>query len=133
MRFPFLWRGSAGYSITELAIVLAILGTLTALATPSFLTYYQASRLRVAAEDVAAFINQGRQLGIRQNVGVCVHINSTALQYRLGSNCDGANWVGTGTDASGNVHLPAGITLTTTARPAVQLTSAPPLGAARSP
>jgi Tfp pilus assembly protein FimT len=106
-----------GYTLTELAVVLGVLGSLTALAAPSFLTYYQASRLRVGAEEVAAFVNQGRQLGIRQNVGVCVHITSTALQYRLGSSCAGAAWVGPGTDASGNMPIPEGLRLTTTADP----------------
>ena len=110
-------KPEAGYSIMELALVMSIVGVLTALATPFFLSYYQASRLRVGAEEVAAFLNQGRQLGIRQNAGVCVHITSTALQYRLGSSCAGAAWVGPGTDASGNVTLPEGVTLTTTADP----------------
>jgi Tfp pilus assembly protein FimT len=106
----------AGYSVVEIALVVAIVGVMAALATPSFLTYYQASRLRVAAEEVAAFINQGRQLGIRENVvnpGVCVHIAPTALQYRLGS-CAAAAWVGPGTDAAGNLKLPDGFTLTAT-------------------
>jgi len=110
-------KPEAGYNIIELALVMAIVGILTSMAMPLFLSYYQASRLRVAAEEVAAFVNQGRHLGIRQNAGVCVHITSTALQYRLGSSCAGAAWVGPGTDASGNVTLPEGVTLTTTADP----------------
>ena len=110
-------RAEAGYSIIELSLVLTIVGTLGVLATPSFVTYYQASRLRVGAEEVAAFVNQGRQLGIRQNVGVCVHITSTALQYQLGTSCGGAAWVGPGTDADGNIRPPQGLTLATTADP----------------
>jgi Tfp pilus assembly protein FimT len=97
-----------------MALVVGIIGILAALAMPSFLSYAQASRLRVAAEEVAAFINQGRQLGIKENVtnpGVCVHITSTALQYRLGS-CAAAAWVGPGTDGAGNVKVPDGVTLT---------------------
>jgi len=100
----------------ELALVMAILGVLTVLATPSFLNYYQASKLRTAAEQVAASLNQGRQLGIQQNVGVCVHIQSTALQYLLGS-CTGTAWVGPGTDSDGNLAAPSGVTLSTSADP----------------
>lgn len=118
MGLRYRWKkAKAGYSMIELALVMAIVGVLSAMATPSFLTYYQASRLRVAAEEVAAFVNQGRQLGIRQNDGVCVHISSTALQYRLGSSCAGTNWVGPGTDATGRVKVPDGVTLTRTADP----------------
>jgi Tfp pilus assembly protein FimT len=101
----------------ELALVIAIVGILAALAMPSFLTYYRASTLRVASEEVAAFVNQGRQLGIRQNVGVCVHIGSTALQYFLGSSCSGTAWTGPGTDSDGNMKIPQGITLATNADP----------------
>ena len=46
-----------------------------------------------------------------------MHITSTALQYRLGSSCAGAAWVGPGTDGNGNVTVPQGVTLTTTADP----------------
>jgi Tfp pilus assembly protein FimT len=106
-----------GYSVIELALVLAVTGGLTAMATPFFLTYYQAAQLRVGAEEIAALINQGRQLAIRQNTGTCVHITSTAVQYRLGTTCDGGAWLGPGTDATGNVALPSGITLAATADP----------------
>jgi Tfp pilus assembly protein FimT len=106
----------AGSSIGELALVLAIVGILTALATPLFLTYYQASKLRVAAQEIATFLNQGRQLAIRQNGNVCVHITPTAMHYHLGS-CAGAVWTGAGTDAAGNLKAPDGVTLTTTADP----------------
>jgi prepilin-type N-terminal cleavage/methylation domain-containing protein len=118
-------RAEAGYSLIELALVIAIVGILVALATPSFLTYYQASTLRVAAEEVAAFVNQGRQLGIRQNDGVCVHIGSTALQYRLGSSCGGAAWTGPGTDSDGNMKIPQGITLATNADPISAISGRP--------
>ncbi len=111
-------RVVAGYSVVELALVMAIVGLLSVLATPLFLTYYQASRLRVAAEEVAAFINQGRHLGIRENNGVCVHITPTAMHYHLGS-CAGPRWFGPGTDAAGNIPVPQGITLATTDNPPV--------------
>lgn len=111
------WRiGQAGVSLGETSLVLAIIGILSVLATPMFVTYYQASRLRVAAEEVATFLNQGRQIGIKENVGVCVHITSTAMHYHIGS-CAGPTWVGPGTDAAGNVGAPSGIALTTTANP----------------
>ena len=120
--------GQAGSSIGELALVLAVVGILTVLATPLFLTYYQASRLRVAAEEIAAFLNQGRQLAIRQNGSVCVHITPTAMHYHQGS-CAGAVWTGAGTDAAGNLKAPVGVTLTTTANPIFNYLGAPTPGA----
>jgi prepilin-type N-terminal cleavage/methylation domain-containing protein len=109
-------RRQSGFSLIELVLVVAILGILAVLAMPMFLTYYQASQLRVAAEEVATFLNQGRQLGIKENVGVCARITATAMRYHIGS-CGGAAWVGAGTDATGYISVPQGVTLTTTADP----------------
>jgi Tfp pilus assembly protein FimT len=97
-------------------LVVGIIGIITALGTPTFLRYYQGAQLRVAAEEVAAFLNQGRQLAITQNGSICVHISPTAMHYHQGT-CAGATWLGAGTDAAGNIPVPAGITLTTTADP----------------
>ena len=109
-------RAQRGYSIAELAVVVAIVGILAAMATPVFVSYLQASRLRVGAEEVAAFINQGRQIGIKENTGACVHITPTAVHYHLGT-CAGATWVGPGSDGAGNIPAPDGVTLTSTANP----------------
>lgn len=114
----------AGSSIGELALVVAIVGILSVLVTPLFLTYYQASVLRVGAEEIAAFLNQGRQLAIRQNGNVCVHITPTAMHYHLGT-CAGAVWTGAGTDAAGNLKAPSGVTLTATADPIFNYLGAP--------
>jgi general secretion pathway protein G len=109
-------RRHAGYSVIEILLVVGIIGILTVIATPTFLGYYQGAQLRVAAEEVAAFLNQGRQLAITQNGSVCVHSSSTAMHYLQGT-CAGATWTGPGTDVSGNIAVPAGITLSATADP----------------
>ena len=109
-------RGHAGYTVIEILLVLGIIGILTVIATPAFLGYYQGAQLRVAAEEVAAFLNQGRQLAIVQNRSICVHSTSTAMHYRQGT-CAGTTWTGPGTDASGSIAVPAGITLSATADP----------------
>ena len=109
-------RGHAGYTVIEILLVLGIIGILTLIATPTFLGYYQGALLRVAAEEVAAFLNQGRQLAIVQNGSICVHSSSTAMHYRQGT-CAGTTWTGPGTDASGSIAVPAGITLSATADP----------------
>ena len=106
----------SGFSLIEVVLVVAIMGILAVLATPMFLTYYQGAQLRVAAEEVVTFLNHGRQLGIKENAGVCVQITATAMRYRIG-NCGGATWIGPGTDGAGNVSVPQGVTLTTTADP----------------
>jgi prepilin-type N-terminal cleavage/methylation domain-containing protein len=114
VKFCRMARCRSGFSLIEVMLVVAIMGILAVLATPMFLTYYQGAQLRVAAEEVATFLNHGRQLGIKENVGVCVEITATAMHYRVGG-CGGSIWLGPGTDAAGNVSVPQGVTLTTTA------------------
>jgi Tfp pilus assembly protein FimT len=107
---------SPGFSLAEVCLLLAIIGVLAVLATPMFVSYYHAAHLRVAAEEVAAFLNHGRQIGIKENVGVCVHITSTAMHYHIGG-CAGTTWKGPGSDPDGNVKTPAGVSLSATANP----------------
>ena len=109
-------RRQAGFTLLELMLVVAVIGIITAVATPMFLSYYQGAQLRVAAEQMVTFLNQGRQMAITQNGLICVHITSTAMHYHLGG-CGGATWIGPGTDAGGNIAVPQGITLLTTANP----------------
>lgn len=105
-----------GYSFAEVLVVAAIVAALMAASAPFFTSYYQAARLRSAAEGIAGFLNQGRQLAIRQNDSVCVHVETTAMHLHLAS-CSGAPLVGPGTDAAGNVATPQGIALAATADP----------------
>ena len=110
-----IW-GHAGFSLVELLVLLVVVGALFSLSLPAFMSYYKSAQVRAAASVIASYLNQGRQLAIQKNRSVCVHITSTALHYAQGS-CAGTVWVGPGTDATGSIPAPGGITLTTTADP----------------
>jgi prepilin-type N-terminal cleavage/methylation domain-containing protein len=103
--------GQGGLSLVEIILVVAIMGILAVLATPMFLRYYQAAEARAAAQGIVSYLNQARQLAIMQNRSICVHIDPTTMHYHQGS-CAGPQWVAPGTDASGDIKLLEGITLT---------------------
>lgn len=109
-------QGSRGFSLAELSVLLAVIGSLCVLSLPVFLSYYQSAQIRAAASDVAAQLNLGRQMAIQRNQSVCVSIGSTAPQYYLGS-CAGTLLLGVTTDSYGNEAGHNGITLSTTANP----------------
>ena len=112
-------RGLApGFTLAELVMVIAVIGILAVMAVPSFLTYLRAAGLKSGAQQVVTLVNQARELAIKENSNVCVFTvpNDTRISYRLGS-CAGAAWVGAGTDATGNINLPPGITVTASANP----------------
>ena len=109
-------RRQSGFSLPELIVFLAVVGILSTMSTPFFLNYYRTAQVRGAASDIAAYLNQGRQLALQRNANVCVHITASAMHYHLGG-CGGAAWLGPGTDGAGNIPAPDNITLSTTADP----------------
>lgn len=110
-------RSYGGFSLAELSVVVAVIGSLSVLSLPVFLTYYQTAQVRGAASDIASYLNQGRQLAIQRNGPICVHIKPATVHYHLNNNCTGQRWVGPGTTATGDIPAPDGISLTTTADP----------------
>lgn len=116
------WHGR-GFTLAELIVVIAVIGILSAMAVPLFLRYNQAAKLKSAAQQLVTMINQARELAIKQNDKVCAQrVSATQMAYVVltsPSTCTGTAWVGAGTDAAGNISLPAGITVTVNANPAI--------------
>jgi Tfp pilus assembly protein FimT len=109
---------SAGFSLVELIVIMAVIGVLFSMMVPSFLSYYQASQLTTAAQQVRTLLGQARELAIKQNGNACVKLASaTQMQYYLNTTCTGAAWLGAGTDGVGNINLPPGVTVTASANP----------------
>lgn len=111
-------QSQAGFSLAELAILLAVIGALFSLSLPAFITYYQGAQVRAAAAEVASYVNQGRQLAIQLNCSVAVQIAATAIAYAKQGNCQTPGvWTGAGTNAAGRIPVPDGIILATSATP----------------
>ena len=106
-------RGRAGFTMAEVMVGIAVIGSLFTLAIPFFLSYYQAAAVRSASQQVIALLNQGRELAIQSNStqGVCVNLPSNTQMRFIQNGCAGTVWTGPGTDAAGNINLPQGFTL----------------------
>jgi Tfp pilus assembly protein FimT len=101
----------AGFSVTELAVIVAVIGVLFIMTVPFFLNYYQAAAARANVQQVITLFSQARGLAIRQNDIVCVNMPSTTQMVLLLSSCAGTAWIGAGTDGAGNINLPQGFTI----------------------
>ena len=116
-------QGERGFTLAELIILIAVIGILSVMAVPAFLRYYQAATLKSGAQQLVTLINQARELAIKENTKVCAKLPSaTQMTYVLNSDntCAGTgSWTGAGTDAAGNIRLPANITATVGGTPAI--------------
>jgi type IV fimbrial biogenesis protein FimT len=98
-----------GFSLTELLVVVGLIGVLSLVAVPSLLTYWRTSSLAAGAEQLASVMNRARQLAINQNRSVCVERSGTNVRLRPTSaspaDCTGAVWTGVGTDSAGLIQI----------------------------
>jgi len=93
-----------GFSLTELIVVVAMIGVLSLLAVPSLLRHWQNTSLSAGAEQLSSVLNRARQLAISRNGPVCVERSGTSVRLRTVS-CAGAAWTGVGTDSTGLIQI----------------------------
>jgi prepilin-type N-terminal cleavage/methylation domain-containing protein len=107
-------RHEAGFSLTELIVVIAMIGIVAVLAGPQFMSYWRTSATSAAATELAAAVNRARQLAIAGNQPFCAEVNTSRVRYRQNSNAacsTGAIWTGTGTDNNGLVTISNNMTV----------------------
>jgi type IV fimbrial biogenesis protein FimT len=93
-----------GFGLTELIVVVALIGIMAALGVPSLLSYWQSSSLTAGAEQLASVMNRARQLAVRSNTSVCVERTGANVRLRTAS-CAGTIWTGVGTDSAGLIQI----------------------------
>ncbi len=101
-----------GFTLAELLVVVGVIGLLAIAGAPYFVIYWQTSKLRAGAEELATIANEARQLAITNNTFTCVKQVSNKVQIFQGTSsacAGGAVWTGPGTDGSGNITLTEGL------------------------
>jgi type IV fimbrial biogenesis protein FimT len=108
-------RRAAGFTLIELIVVVAMIGILAVLATPTLISYWRSSTTASGANELATMLNRARQLAIAGNQNYCAELSGTNVRYRQGSSAacaGGAIWVGTGTRSDGTIPLANNLTVT---------------------
>lgn len=97
-----------GFSITELMVLIAVIGILMTVSAPAFISYWRSAALQGGAQELATLVNRGRQVAIANNTSVCVSQSGTQVRFLTGG-CGGTVWTGAGTDANGWFTLQNGV------------------------
>jgi len=98
----------AGFSLSELIVVIAMIGVLAGARLPQFMSYWRTSATTAAASELATAVNRARQLAISGNQNYCAEVSASSVRYRQNANATctaGTIWTGTGTDGSGLINL----------------------------
>lgn len=77
-------RYSAGFSIIELMVTVAILGIIAAIAAPSYLTWIQNTKIRTAAESIQNGLQLARAEALKKNASVQFVLTDTNSSWRVG-------------------------------------------------
>jgi len=74
-----------GFSLTELMVVVTIMGTLGLVAVPSVITALPSYRLRNSAADLCSNIRRARSTAVKQNRNIMVQFNLADRTYTIGT------------------------------------------------
>lgn len=86
MRFPSTTiRPGAGFTLIELMVTLAVLAVLLAAAVPSFVDFFEKSRLRGAADDIASFMANARGGAVKLDRDVAVAFAGSTTAWCAGA------------------------------------------------
>src|SRR5438309_11187423 len=105
-----LWNDSRGFNLTELLVLVAVIGIITTVSAPAFVSYWRSATLKAGAQELATILNRGRSIAIAQNTTVCVQQSVAKVQFLTGG-CAGTVWTGPGTDGGGWFTLQNSITV----------------------
>ena len=76
-------RKRSGFTVIELVVVIAILGILTAVGVPNFLSWLPKYRLKSAARDLYSNMQLAKLSAIKNNADWAIVFNKAADQYQL--------------------------------------------------
>lgn len=85
-------------------MLVAVIGIITAVSAPAFVSYWRAATLKGGAQELATILNRARQIAISTNSTVCVSQSTNKVRFLTGG-CSGTVWTGPGTDGNGWITL----------------------------
>ncbi|MDP3939733.1 MAG: GspH/FimT family pseudopilin [Deltaproteobacteria bacterium] len=102
-------NGRRGFTLTELMIVVSIMGLLLAVSVPAMGRFMQTWRLNGEVNQMATFLRLARTAAVSKNTDVVFVFDATAGEYYYIEDTDGNGALNAGEYASAVQTFPAGI------------------------
>jgi len=98
--------GSAGFTVVELIVLVAVIAILSAIGFPLYLSYSRAQETDGAARTIVVSLNQARQLAVMRGTSFSVESQTNPnnrMRFCSGTTvpCGGGIYTGAGTDTNG--------------------------------
>jgi type IV fimbrial biogenesis protein FimT len=78
-------KSRSGFTIIEMMIAVALVAIMTALAVPAFNDFFEKSRLRGAADDIAGFVGRQRLSAVRMDREVSLSVRGSGNAWCVGA------------------------------------------------
>ena len=75
-----------GFTLMEVIIVLALMGILMAMATPSMIAWRESARNKEVAREILAGLRQARSIAVTENRDIIVSLNTNTNQLTINGN-----------------------------------------------
>ena len=98
-------RSSRGYSLTEILVVISIIGVMSLITVPAFINYYQSAKIKSALRQFTNDLRSSRQRAITQNHPTMISFAPGALGANLYRDFDGTVGGGTYTQVGQDKRL----------------------------
>jgi len=79
----FIKNDRAGFTLVEVLTVIAIVGVLSAIAIPSYISLLPNMRLKASARDLYSNMQKAKMAAIKRNKSVAITFNCAALTYTV--------------------------------------------------
>jgi type IV fimbrial biogenesis protein FimT len=102
-----------GFTLAEVTVTLSILGILTAISIPSYISWLPRHRLQTSVRQIYDDMNLAKMQAVRRNTDVCITFNPGSKNYVVfvDTNGDGVQNDGAATILKTNVTLEDGVTM----------------------
>ena len=111
------FKNRKGFTMTEVVVVLSLLGILTAIAIPSFISWLPRHRLQTSARQIYDDLNLAKIRAVRGNIDSCITFNIGNGNYTVFLDVNGDSTYTNGVDTliKGPVTLENGVNITAAA------------------